>query len=346
MKLSTPHDDVLRRQSTSLDVLDSTPESSMGRLFCSSILSPLRINPRLRSLPLPLPLPLPLQRTPFSLSARLQSTMSNVEEAKRAAATTAVANHYPKNAQWVGIGSGTTIVYVVEAIKALGVDTSATRYVPTGYQSRQLIVNAGLTAVEFDAIPRGVVLDVAFDGADEVDDELNCIKGGGACLFQEKLVAMQAKEFICVADSRKLQSRLLTNWKYIPIEVAPIAAFRVLRKLTELGSINPTIRPNSTLKEGNLKTDQDFFLIDAPFPPLLIQADLDGGLNGTGTGGVWEVSRLAREIKQIAGVLEVGIFYGQTGPQATAAGGVGGQRPVAAYFGMPDGSVSVRNAIQ
>lgn len=125
--------------------------------------------------------------------------MSNVEEAKRAAATTAVANHYPKNAQWVGIGSGTTIVYVVEAIKALGVDTSATRYVPTGYQSRQLIVNAGLTAVEFDAIPRGTVLDVAFDGADEVDDELNCIKGGGACLFQEKLVAMQAKEFICVA---------------------------------------------------------------------------------------------------------------------------------------------------
>ncbi|KAJ5388747.1 Ribose-5-phosphate isomerase [Penicillium cosmopolitanum] len=147
-------------------------------------------------------------------------------------------------------------------------------------------------------------------------------------------------------DSRKLQSRLLTNWKYIPIEVAPIAAFRVLRKLTELGSINPTIRSNSNPKEGNLKTDQDFFLIDAPFPPMLIQADLDGGLKGTGTGGVWEVARLAREIKQIAGVLEVGIFSGQTGPQATAAGGVGGQRPVAAYFGMPDGSVSVRNAIQ
>lgn len=147
--------------------------------------------------------------------------MSNVEEAKRAAATTAVANHYPKNAKWVGIGSGTTIVYVVEAIKALGVDTTATRYVPTGYQSRQLIVNAGLTAVEFDAIPRGTVLDVAFDGADEVDDELNCIKGGGACLFQEKLVAMQAKEFICVAgrncpstsSDRKLQQQLQLHEK-------------------------------------------------------------------------------------------------------------------------------------
>lgn len=122
-----------------------------------------------------------------------------IEEAKRAAAKVAVQNHYPKDARWVGIGSGTTIVYVVEAIKALGVDTSATKYVPTGYQSKQLIVGAGLTAVEFDGIPVGTVFDVAFDGADEVDEDLNCIKGGGACLFQEKIVALQAKEFVCVA---------------------------------------------------------------------------------------------------------------------------------------------------
>lgn len=125
--------------------------------------------------------------------------MASIEASKQAAAKAAVQNHYPASAKWVGIGSGTTIVYVVEAIKALGIDTSSTRFVPTGYQSKQLIVNAGLTAVEFDSIPEGTVLDVAFDGADEVDDDLNCIKGGGACLFQEKLVALQAKEFICVA---------------------------------------------------------------------------------------------------------------------------------------------------
>ncbi|KAJ5712545.1 Ribose-5-phosphate isomerase [Penicillium malachiteum] len=269
--------------------------------------------------------------------------MSDVEAAKRAAAQTAVANHYPKDARWVGIGSGTTIVYVVEAIKALGVDTSATRYVPTGYQSRQLIITAGLTAVEFDAIPAGTVLDVAFDGADEVDDDLNCIKGGGACLFQEKLVAMQAKEFICVADSRKLQSRLLTNWKYIPIEVAPMAAYRVLNKLKELGSVNPVVRMNPDEKEGPRKTDQDFFLIDAPFPVMLTQSDVAAG-KVSGKDGVWEVNELSNKIKEIVGVLDVGIFSGLTGPQATAAGGVGGQRPVAAYFGMPDGSVSVRKA--
>jgi ribose 5-phosphate isomerase A len=123
-----------------------------------------------------------------------------IEAAKRSAAQQAVAAHYPLGgAQFVGIGSGTTIVYVVEAIKELGVDTSTTKFVPTGYQSNQLIVNNGLTPIAFDALPEGAVLDVAFDGADEVDDDLNCIKGGGACLYQEKLVALQAKEFVVVA---------------------------------------------------------------------------------------------------------------------------------------------------
>lgn len=53
----------------------------------------------------------------------------------------------------------------------------------------------------FDSLPEKVMLDVAFDGADEVDDELNCIKGGGACLFQEKLVATRAKKFVCIAGT-------------------------------------------------------------------------------------------------------------------------------------------------
>ncbi|PGH08098.1 ribose 5-phosphate isomerase A [Helicocarpus griseus UAMH5409] len=273
--------------------------------------------------------------------------MSTVEDAKRNASTEAVAKHYPKNPKFVGIGSGTTIVYVVEAIKALGVDTSSTGFVPTGYQSNQLVVNAGLMPVAFDSLPEGAVLDVAFDGADEVDDDLNCIKGGGACLFQEKLVAMQAKEFICVADSRKLQSRLLTNWPSIPIEVAPMAVRRVIAELQKLGSPLPKLR-YTPVKEGDqatpLKTDQGFFLIDAPFPKLLLPEDVAKGQDGSGKNGVWEVSALAEKINLIQGVLEVGLFCGPTGPQAQAAGAVGGQKPVAAYFGMPDGSVSVRLA--
>lgn len=122
-----------------------------------------------------------------------------IESSKRAAGKEAVVNHYPADAKWVGIGSGSTIAYVVEAIKNSRIDTTLTNFVPTGFQSKQLIVNAGLTPVEFDAVPEGTSFDIAFDGADEVDEELNLIKGGGACLFQEKIVAMQAKEFVCVA---------------------------------------------------------------------------------------------------------------------------------------------------
>lgn len=132
--------------------------------------------------------------------------MSNaaIETAKKAAGAAAVKNHYPKDAKYVGIGSGSTIVYVVEAIKEAGFDTSLTKFVPTGFQSRQLVKQAGLEVADFDVLPEGAALDVAFDGADEVDDELNLIKGGGACLFQEKIVALQANEFIVVAGECEL----------------------------------------------------------------------------------------------------------------------------------------------
>lgn len=122
----------------------------------------------------------------------------SIEDAKKQAAIKAVEEHFDPNARYVGIGSGTTIVYVVEAIKEKS-NNPAIQFVPTGYQSRQVIVKAGLTPIAYDSLPANEILDVAFDGADEVDDDLNCIKGGGACLFQEKLVAERAKKFVCVA---------------------------------------------------------------------------------------------------------------------------------------------------
>ena len=124
----------------------------------------------------------------------------SIESAKKAAAQKAVAEHFDPSATYVGIGSGTTIVYVVDAIKERSTNPQI-RFVPTGYQSRQVIVKAGLTPIAFDSLPEDVLLDIAFDGADEVDEDLNCIKGGGACLFQEKLVAERAKKFVCVAGT-------------------------------------------------------------------------------------------------------------------------------------------------
>ncbi len=218
----------------------------------------------------------------------------------------------------------------------------------------QVIIDAGLHDMKYDSLPPDRLLDVAFDGADEIDVDLNCIKGGGACLYQEKLVAMRAKKFICVADHRKLQSRLITKWPTIPIEVEPLATDVVLSALRELGSTKPVLREGHIMKAGPIRTDQDNYIVDAPFPTLLLPTDLqqhpskhepEESAGGKNSDGVWEVANLAREIKLIEGVLSVGLFVGENGAQAVKRGaGRGGQKPVAAYFGMEDGSVVIREA--
>lgn len=295
-----------------------------------------------------------------------------IESAKRKAAFRAVEEHFDSSFRFVGIGSGSTIIYGVEAIKAHldknpplnGVNPF---FVPTGFQSRKVIEQAGLMPIAFDSLPENVMLDVAFDGADEVDNELNCIKGGGACLFQEKLVATRAKKFICIAgktrdivvkhissrladpsntDYRKNQPRLMTKWPSIPIEVAPISHATVMRQLKLLGSIEPKLREHSLAKTGPVQTDQGFYIIDAPFKPLLDDADVKAGKDGSGKDGVYDVATLAAKIKAISGVLEVGLFCGPNGYETQAAGAQGGQKPVAVYFGLEDGEVDVKRAEQ
>ena len=161
-----------------------------------------------------------------------------------------------------------------------------------------------------------------------------------------------------VPDYRKKQSRLLTFWPTIPIEVAPMAVPTVLLALRGLGSTNPKLRTTLLEKSGPLKTDQDFFIIDAPFAPLLTAKDVKSGKGkGDGSDGTWEVNRLSEAIKNLTGVLEVGIFSGLNGIEAEAFRAnkkadeprpviPGGQKPVAVYFGMEDGSVEVRKAEQ
>lgn len=101
-------------------------------------------------------------------------------------------------------------------------------------------------------------------------------------------------------------------------------------------------------KAGPVKTDQSNFIVDAPFPTLLLPRDVESAkpeTSGKGDGGRWEVETLAKEIKLIEGVLSVGIFSGEDGQEAATAGRkMGGQKPIAAYFGMEDGGVFVRRA--
>lgn len=284
--------------------------------------------------------------------AAAEALVDTVEAAKRKAAYQAVADHFHSDMRFVGIGSGSTIVYGVEAIKDhLAKHPPSTTghinlFVPTGWNSRKVIEAAGLTPIAFDSLPGDSMLEVAFDGADEVDEELNCIKGGGACLFQEKLVACRAKKFICIADYRKNQPRLLTKWPTIPIEIAPIAHASVLRELKLLGSIDPMLREHTLSKTGPVQTDQSFYIIDAPFKTLLTARDITDERDGNGKDGVWEVETLSARIKAIAGVLEVGIFAGPNGIQTQKQGKQGGQKPVAVYFGLENGEVSVKKCAE
>ena len=112
--------------------------------------------------------------------------------------------------------------------------------------------NLGFNLGDVDSFP---TIDVTIDGADEVDNALNCIKGGGACHLREKVLAEAAREFIVVADYRKNSSLLGTAWKQgVPIEVAPFAFAKVLKNLQKMGSPDAKLRMGKA-KAGPVVTD-------------------------------------------------------------------------------------------
>lgn len=99
-------------------------------------------------------------------------------------------------------------------------------FVPTSFQAKQLILGNGLRLGSLEEYPE---IDVAFDGADEVDAELNLIKGGGGCCTQEKIVAFSSKVLVIIADSSKSSNNLGEKW-HVPIAVVPMAYEMLLRK--------------------------------------------------------------------------------------------------------------------
>uniref|UniRef100_A0A8B9IVQ4 ribose-5-phosphate isomerase n=2 Tax=Amazona TaxID=12929 RepID=A0A8B9IVQ4_9PSIT len=178
--------------------------------------------------------------------------------------------------------------------------------IPTSFQARQLILQNGLTLSDLDRHPE---LDVAIDGADEVDSDLNLIKGGGGCLTQEKIVAGYAKCFIVIADYRKKSESLGEQWKKgIPIEVIPMAYVPVTRALTKNFGGAAELRM-AVSKAGPVVTDNGNFILDWKFDK------------------VHEWGEVNTAIKMIPGVVETGLFIDMA---------------EVVYFGMEDGSVSVR----
>jgi len=226
-----------------------------------------------------------------TLSAPPVSPLEGVEAAKRLAAYTAVDRHIRPEDKFIGIGSGSTVPYVVERILQQGEEHNKDRiFLPTGFQSQELITHSGLRLGD---ITQYSELDVTIDGADEVDSDLNCIKGGGACQLREKVLAEMARTFIVVADYRKNSAVLGTSYiSGVPIEVSPFAHTSVLRSLrTKLDSPNAILRMGRA-KAGPVVTDNGNFIIDAPFSEDALR----------------KPHKLLVEIKLLTGVVEVGLF--------------------------------------
>ena len=153
------------------------------------------------------------------------------EEAKKKAAYAAV--EHVKNGFTVGLGSGTTAAY---AIKALGEKIKREHLnvlaVPTSYQAFLLAVQQGIIITTLEEHP---TLDVTIDGADQIDPNLNLIKGMGAALAREKIVASTSKHNIIIADANKKVTALGQNNQPIPIEILPFAIAPVQRRIMTAG---------------------------------------------------------------------------------------------------------------
>ena len=142
-------------------------------------------------------------------------TENLIELGKKNAAIKAVEENIKKN-MIVGIGSGSTVVYAVERLGEINKEKAMNiKCIPSSFQSYQLIVQNGLELVSLEQYSE---IDIDIDGADEIDKDLNLIKGGGGCLIQEKIIASNSKELIIIVDFRKNSKILGTNWRRgIPI---------------------------------------------------------------------------------------------------------------------------------
>ena len=183
----------------------------------------------------------------------------------------------------VGLGTGSTAAYAIEAIGRAVEDGLAVRGVPTSYQSRQLAIEVGIPLTTLEEVD-GV--DLAIDGADQVAGG-DLIKGGGAAHTREKVVDAAADRFLVVADPSKLVETLE---RPVPVEVLPDARPVAADRIRELGG-EPELR-EAERKDGPVVTDNGNLVLDCAF------GELD------------EPGELATSLSAIPGVLEHGLFVG------------------------------------
>jgi ribose 5-phosphate isomerase A len=220
-----------------------------------------------------------------------QKTMGNDQE-KEAAARASL--RFVRDGQVVGLGTGSTAAYF---IKLLGEEVKKglrVRGIPTSVRSRELAQSLGIPLTTLDECQE---IAVTVDGADEVDPQLRLIKGGGGALLREKIVASATKQLVIVADESK---RVPVLGKFpLPVEVIQFAQALVMKRIAALGA-DVFLRMDGDGKP--FVTDEHNHIMDCHF------------------GQIPDAEGLARELSDMPGVVEHGLFIGMASVVVLATG--------------------------
>lgn len=209
---------------------------------------------------------------------------SDVAYGKQMAGEEAV--KYIENGMVIGIGTGTTAAFMIQALaRRLGEGLTIVGAVPTSEATAQLANSLGIPLTDLATHPE---LDLAIDGADEIDGQLRLIKGAGGALLREKIVAVASRRFIIIADETKLVARLGQAFP-VPVETIPFAMAPVQKRLQALGA-----QVQLRQRDGQIfHTDSGNIILDCFFP-----------------GGIGDPQALHANMKSIVGVVETGLFLG------------------------------------
>jgi len=185
-----------------------------------------------------------------------------------------------KDAKVVGLGSGSTVGFIVRELAKFP-NRGSIEFVPTSLQIKLEAEKSSLRIADESIIPD---MDIVFDGADQIDSKYHMIKGGGGALLREKILISAAKKVVIVADASKFVESFNRS---VPIEVHPMARSLVSKKLEEMKG-KPKLR---ILDKGYpFVTENGNFILDVLFPSIT------------------NAKKMELELKNFAGVLEVGIF--------------------------------------
>jgi ribose 5-phosphate isomerase A len=203
----------------------------------------------------------------------------DLEPFKRAAARAAVAE--VEEGMIVGLGTGTTAAFAIAALAGRVADGLRVTTVATSLASAAMAESFGLRPIPFETLAQ---VDIAIDGADEIDGGLRAIKGHGGAMLREKIVATASRRMIAVVDESKQVTKL--GAVALPVEILPFATEFVTRRITELGA-----EVSQRMADGSAyRTDQHNFVLDCRF------------------GVIDQPETLASALSAIPGVLGHGLF--------------------------------------